>query len=166
VETQTGQKQGSEEENLGIDMKLIPELVPKSAWRKNLRSELPRSQWDTLRRAVYAACDNHCEICNGQGRRHPVECHEVWDYNEETGTQTLVKMIGICPACHEVKHIGLAQIRGRLNQAIRQMCKVNNINTVEAHIVIEDATRMWLRRSKISWVLDMTALEKYGVKNV
>ncbi len=72
-------------------------------------------------------------------------------------------MIGICPACHEVKHIGLAQVRGRMEQAIAHMCKVNGCGRMEACEVLETVINEWNRRSTMQWVLDLTAIEQYGV---
>jgi hypothetical protein len=56
---------------------------------------------------------SRCEICGGRGPEHPVECHERWRYNDLIRTQTLVRMIALCPACHQVKHVGLANVRGK-----------------------------------------------------
>ena len=39
--------------------------------------------------------------------------HEVWDYDDARRVQRLVRLIALCPACHEVKHLGLAAKRGR-----------------------------------------------------
>lgn len=38
----------------------------------------------------------------------PVECHEVWDYDDDRKIQRLERRVALCPACHEVKHAGLA----------------------------------------------------------
>jgi len=43
--------------------------------------------WDRLRRQVAAEAGERCEIFGGRGRRWPVECHEVWDYDEEHNVQ-------------------------------------------------------------------------------
>lgn len=141
-------------------LKLLPELVPESAWCKNLRSELPRADWDKVRKAAYKKADCRCEICGGVGRRHPVECHEVWDYDEKTAIQRLKKVEAICPACHEVKHIGLAQIKGRYKQALAHMCKVNGIAEAQAVKIVLGAKEQWCRRSGMRWQCDMTALDE------
>lgn len=143
-----------------MKLKLQPELVPNTAWCKNLRSDLPKSQWDKLRRAAYAKAGHKCEICGGVGKRHPVECHEVWEYDDEKGIQKLKKVEAICPACHEVKHIGLAGVRGRHNQAIAHMCKVNKIDTAKADKIVLGAMQQWSMRSERQWECDKTLLDK------
>ena len=80
------------------------ELVPKSTWGKNVRSMLPKEQWDILRKWVYAAADYLCEICGGEGKKWPVECHERWQWEESTGIQKLVGFVALCPKCHGVKN--------------------------------------------------------------
>jgi hypothetical protein len=49
---------------------------------------------------------HRCELCGGVGgsnRGHTIECHEVWDYDDRTWVQRLVRLTALCPACHEVK---------------------------------------------------------------
>lgn len=87
---------------------LTVELVPKTCWFSNVRENVPRSTWDKLRKATYAAANYHCEVCGEQGSRHPVECHEIWRYHSKRFVQKLFGLVALCPACHEVKHFGLA----------------------------------------------------------
>ena len=145
---------------MGEAMKLVPDLVPESCFFKNVRSEVSRSVWDKLRRTVYAAAGNRCEVCKGKGHKHPVEAHEVWEYDEKTGVQKLLKLEALCPACHEVKHIGLAEIRGRRDAAIKHMCKVNKITKAKAESVVADAFHVWAKRSQRDWKLDVSFLDK------
>ena len=84
-------------------MKLTVELVPRSLWGINLRSELPKSKWDKLRKATYKKANFVCEICGGVGRKWPVECHEIWHYDDENKVQRLDGLIALCPPCHQVK---------------------------------------------------------------
>ncbi len=62
---------------------LTVELVPRTCWFSNLRSELSKEEWDRLRRPVFERAGNRCEVCGGKGTQHPVECHEVWEYDDE-----------------------------------------------------------------------------------
>lgn len=140
--------------------KLLPELVPGSSWFNNLRSELPKEIWDKIRKYVYSRAGMRCEICGGRGPKWPVECHEVWEYDEVNKIQRLVRLIALCPACHEVKHIGLAQLNGKLDQAMKQICSVNGIMMNEATEIVEKAHRDWERRSEIAWELDISYLDK------
>jgi hypothetical protein len=140
-------------------MTLTIELVPQGQWGTNLRSELPRKEWDRLRRATYKAANHRCEICGGVGRRHPVECHERWLYDNESKTQVLEGLIALCPACHEVKHIGRAGAVGRLEQAVAHLMKVNDWEIERALDYIEEAFTIWAQRSEETWVLDVSWLQ-------
>ena len=70
-------------------MKLTIELVPQSSWGNNLRSEanLSKGQWDKLRKESYRKANYKCEICGEKGPKWPVECHEIWHYDDEKHTR-------------------------------------------------------------------------------
>jgi hypothetical protein len=67
-------------------LRLTIELVPSSCWYQSLRTAIPRSAWDKLRREVYASYSYHCAICGADGR---MNCHELWEYDEPRAVQTL-----------------------------------------------------------------------------
>jgi len=140
--------------------KLTIELVPKGQWGSNLRSKLPRTEWDRLRKAQYEVAGHICEVCGGVGRRHPVECHEVWEFEE--GVQRLVGLIALCPACHGVKHIGRTMQShwdpGGV-KATAHLARVNGWTVVQAQLYIEESLVVWQRRSYQEWALDLSWLE-------
>jgi hypothetical protein len=68
--------------------------------------------WDHIRHQVWRQAEYRCELCGCKGREHPAECHEVWRYDDRTLVQALVRMIALCPACHQVKHLGFANVQG------------------------------------------------------
>ena len=138
------------------------ELVPQGQWGINLRSELSSSEWNRLRRSVYVDADYKCEVCGGVGRKHPVECHERWDYNEDTKTQTLVGLIALCPACHEVKHIGRSMSIGKGGQAIAHLMEVNGWDEDETALYVEGAFEVWHKRSAEDWTLDISWMKHRG----
>lgn len=137
-------------------MDLTIELVPQTLWFDNLRSILSPEKWDKLRKDTYRRVGYRCEICGGKGDNWPVECHEKWQYDDENHIAKLVGLYGLCPSCHEVKHIGLAAVRKRLGAAISHFCKVNGINEHQAEILIRDAFDVWEQRSRHEWTLDIT----------
>jgi hypothetical protein len=141
-------------------MKLTLDLVPATTWYDNLRSRLPKREWDRLRRATYAAAQHQCEVCGGKGRRHPVECHEIWDYDDETSVQRLTGFIALCPACHEVKHFGRATHIGRGHLALAHLMRVNQWSLDQAQGHISSAFREWERRSSVAWTLDLSWLDR------
>ncbi|MDP6494636.1 MAG: HNH endonuclease [Dehalococcoidia bacterium] len=138
---------------------LTIELVPKGQWGANLRSELPRAEWDRLRKATYKAARYRCEICGGKGPKWPVECHERWHYDEETKAQKLLGLIALCPRCHEVKHIGRAQVVGRADKAIEHLMEINGWDAPDALEYVEGCFAVWARRSQEQWSLDLSWLE-------
>lgn len=142
-------------------MKLTSELVPKTAWYSNVRSNVTRSEWDIIRYQVYANAGNVCEICGGKGKRHAVECHEVWEYDDDTNIQKLVRMIALCPACHSVKHLGRARAVGIYAEALAQLRKVNDMTIGEAKAYAKTIFEQWEERSKHKWKLDIKNLNQY-----
>jgi hypothetical protein len=139
------------------------ELVPRTVWESNVRSLVAPGDWDRIRKDTYAKAGQRCEVCGGRGPRHPVECHEVWHYDDALHVQRLVRMIALCPACHEVKHFGLAGIRGRRAEATHHLMQVNGWNEAQARAHIAEATATWKERSTHEWSLDLSALAQYGL---
>ena len=141
-------------------LQLSIELVPSTSFYNNLRSTLPKSQWDILRRASYRGADYVCEICGGKGERHPVECHEIWEYNDKRHIQKLIGLISLCPKCHACKHIGLSQIRGLEEECIEHLMLINGINKHQAKNMILDAFEKWAKRSQHIWKIDLSWLKE------
>lgn len=144
--------------------RLTVELVPATAWGANLRAVLSRSDWDNLRRKVAMLAGNLCEICGRRGLRHAVECHEVWDYNDKTHVQRLVRLIALCPACHQVKHFGATSMRGQTRAALAHLAKVNHWSYRDAEDHVACALDVWRRRSAHEWTLDLASLRAYGIE--
>lgn len=142
---------------------LTIELVPSTSWFNSVRSAVTKKQWDYLKSQVSAKAGNVCEICGGIGYKHPVECHEIWHYDSKKLIQKLEGMIALCPNCHMVKHIGLAEVRGKKIQALRHLMAVNNMTNKEAEAYIETAFKVWAERSQKNWKLDLTHLAEYSV---
>jgi hypothetical protein len=72
-------------------------------------------------------------------------------------------MTALCPACHEVKHIGLAGIRGRADIARAHLAEINGWSAETADRYIEEAFAIWRRRSTRAWSLDISGLAAYGI---
>jgi len=140
-------------------MKLTIELVPQTSHFKNLRSELSAADWNALRKQAYIHADFTCQICGGVGDKHPVECHEIWEYNDKTHIQKLVGLIALCPSCHQVKHIGLAEITGKMRDALEHLAKVNDISISEARAYTRECFVKWQIRSMHPWTLDLSWLD-------
>jgi hypothetical protein len=143
--------------------RLTVELVPRTCWFSNVRDRVSREDWDRMRSRVYEHAGRRCEVCGGRGSKHPVECHEVWEYDEATAVQRLVRMIALCPACHEVKHVGLAGVKGRGEIAAAHLAEVNGWSAAVADRYVRSAFAVWEERSARTWSLDVSAITGYGI---
>jgi hypothetical protein len=55
------------------------------------------------------------------------------------------------PNCHEVKHIGLASIRGRAELARSHLLRVNRWTPEQANAYLVEAFAVWERRIQAPW---------------
>ena len=144
-------------------MKLSIELVPSSSWFTNLRSMLTPNEWDTTRGVCYEKANHRCEICDGVGLQHPVECHEVWSYTKGdlVNIQKLERTIALCPSCHQVKHMGFAMTQGvhAFEKAATHFMNVNQFTSDRAEFEIEKVFKIHHERSKVKWHLDVRWLQ-------
>lgn len=146
-----------------MKLKLTIELVPQTCWMSNVRSAVSKSRWKTLAAQVYSKAYHVCEICGGIGPKHPVECHEIWNYDDKKLIQKLEGMIALCPDCHMVKHIGLARLQNRGELALRHLMKVNKMTQIKAEQYITDCFQLWGKRSTKRWKLDISHLKMYNI---
>jgi hypothetical protein len=142
---------------------LTIELVPKSSWYRNVRSNVSAAAWERLRKVIFSRAGYACEVCGGRGPKWPVECHEVFAYDDEKHVQKLVRLAALCPACHEVKHIGLAGVRGHEARAVAHLARVNGWSLSDARYYIEGSFELWHRRSLHPWKLDLSYLEQFDI---
>lgn len=139
------------------------ELVPRSCHFSNLRSNLRAKDWNLLRLTCYEAAGYVCEICGGRGWKHPVECHEIWQYDDQTFTQILKGLIALCPSCHHVKHMALAREKGWDAQAERHFCKVNDWPFDQMRTYMDAVFEIYEERSQSNWNLDISWLKEKGI---
>ena len=140
------------------------ELVPFKAWERNVRTKCPPKTWDRIRRSAYRRAGYRCSICGesgkDQGREWPVECHELWEYDDKKHIQRLAGVTAICPACHGCKHYGLSQLRGLEDECIKHLMKVNKMPLEAVMAMVHDAFEVWHKRSQYEWELDIKWLEQ------
>ena len=149
--------------------KLTVELVPTTCFFSNVRSELPKKEWDRLRKESYKKAKHKCEICGSNGRKqgykHPVECHEIWEYDDKNKIQKLKGLISLCPRCHQVKHLGRTTVIGRQAVAFKHMELVNGWAHKQVVTYVAEVFLKHRWRSQFQWKLDVGILtEQYGVK--
>lgn len=111
--------------------------------------------WDRLRRAVYRRAGWRCEICGQRGPAHPVECHELWEYDDPACVQRLVSLIALCPACHRVEHLGRSAVMGRGEEAVAHLAAVNGWTETEADDYLDAVSAVRELRSRVDWRLDL-----------
>ena len=141
-------------------MNLRIELVPRSSWGNNVRSMITAMEWDIVRHECYRRAGYECEICGGKGKKHPVECHEIWKYNKKTHIQKLVGLIALCPNCHTVKHLGRAEAVGILWLVVKHLKKINNWSEEKVYNYIDEVKADYIKKSKVNWTVDLGNLNK------
>jgi hypothetical protein len=145
--------------------RLSVEMIPRNCWRINVRSVLTRNDWNEIRGIVYRKAEYKCEICGGQGKQWPVECHEIWRYNDKTKVQQLVGLQALCPDCHAAKHPGSAKLRGYEDRGFSHLKAINGWNQKELDRYITKIQATYNQRNKFEWTLDLSWLEKiFGIK--
>lgn len=146
---------------------LYPDLLPSNVWGSNLRGILSRGEWDRLRMPVAEAADMCCEVCkqpsrNAQTRtiRTP-DCHELWHFESvgDRKVQRLLRLIALCVECHQVQHIGLAQLKNQMWQVRAQLKRVNRWNDDQVDAAIRGAEDRWRWRGQHQWDLDLSVLQ-------
>jgi hypothetical protein len=146
--------------------RLTIELVPKTSFCKNVRNLISAAEWGRLRHAAYACAGNACLICRETGPKGVLHAHEVWEYTmpagadppETPGRQRLVGIAALCPRCHAVKHIGFANVMGRLEASLVHLQKVNGWSRTETEAYVEACFETWKARSKRQWQVDVSLL--------
>lgn len=142
---------------------LTVELVPSTCWFSNVRDHVSRPIWDKLRKATYKQAQYRCEVCGGRGDRHPVECHEIWHYDDLNHLQTLEGLTALCPSCHQVKHIGLAGLQGYGQQAESHLAKINGWSQGQTDAYLKTVWEIWHQRSRHDWSLDFSWLDRFNI---
>ena len=139
------------------NLELQIELVPLSSWWGSFRNKIPRKKWDEIRKKIYSKYGYKCGICGAKGR---LNCHEIWEFDDEKHVQKLIDFIPLCNRCHFVKHIGMAEIlasEGRLSyeRIVEHFMKINRCGreTFERHK--REAFTKWSERSKYEWKIDL-----------
>jgi hypothetical protein len=143
------------------EIKLTIELVPNTCWFSNVRNHVSKDEWDRIRKAVFRNAQNRCQVCGGRGPQWPVECHEIFDFINETRTQKLLSLAAVCPSCHQVKHIGLAQIKGKEQEALEHICNVNGWTMSQARTYEESQIEIWRERCQYDWSVDLSFLKDH-----
>lgn len=147
--------------------RLTIEIIPTSLHGKSPREVNGKAWWDRNRKRAYQAAGYRCEICGGVGKRHPVEAHERYEYDEtsQPPCQRLVGLVALCPACHAVKHLyrtGAVSIEQNdpsiYQDALRHLAQVNGWDEAQVHAYLHETHKTFLRREALGqWTHDFSA---------
>ncbi|MFE3058409.1 hypothetical protein [Nocardia sp. NPDC059236] len=122
---------------------------------------MDRKIWDALRIPVCTATGNRCEICGDQvirnGRIGRPDCHEKWIF-EFHPDRPIQRLIALCPGCHQVQHSGLARVKGREQEVIERLCRLNRWSRRQAELDLNRSTARCTHRDRFNWDLDLSAL--------
>ena len=150
-----------EDRAFGGDL-LYVDLVPKTCWFSNARTNIHGADWKRVRQLVASRVDNTCECCGSGG----VDVHERWQFDPESTTQTLRRLILMCKACHLATHMGFARVSGRADHAFAHLRVVRNFTDAEAEKHVTEAFALWSDRSRFHWDLDLSILNNSGIECV
>ncbi len=145
---------------------LFVDLVPTSCWFTNVRWCVDSKDWERLRRMVNNRARHRCEVCGrgkDPGTRRWLEAHERWAYDNATHVQSLRRIILLCTDCHQTTHFGFAQVSGNESHALAHLMRITGMTANQAQQHIDDAFRLWNRRSNRNWTLDLSILTGAGL---
>ncbi len=143
-------------------LKLTIELVPQSSWGKNVWGKGNPQIWDVIRKQTYKKYNDKCAICGAEGK---LNCHEIWEYDDERHIQSLHGYVALCPLCHHVKHFRLANVLARkgkldIEQVIKHFMNVNNCSREFFEDYQKHVYKVWKERSIHKWDVELNGYDK------
>lgn len=128
----------------------------------NLSASLSGTAWERLAQRTYAQADHRCEVTGGVGSAWPVECQEVWEFDDKAHVLRLIGMTALAPEVHLAKHI--VQLQGQpRSDALQTLQHVNLWREEDAEIYLKGVAEQARQRSQHGWQLDLAWLQSQGV---
>lgn len=140
--------------------KLTIDLLPKGAWGNDFSKTLSKKDWDTLRNKCYERANHKCAICGYV--TDDLDAHEVWNFNVENRSQTLVDILALCSRCHGVKHIRNSYRLGYGEDAKSHFMKVNTASELDFISHLTEAEMKFEERNKVYRWNIVADLSKFG----
>ena len=141
---------------------LFVDLIPSSCWFTNVRSCVHSSDWDRLRKKIYARANDRCECCGSSNSG--LEAHERWKYDGLRKVQKLMRLVALCRDCHRSTHMGLASVQGKEKEAKEHLQRMRMFSVEEVDNHIDEAFELFEDRSESKWELDLSILTSSGIK--
>lgn len=142
---------------------LVPEivdLIPSSSWFSSLANILAPHSWRKISKKT-AEARGGCMDCGSAIRP---EAHEIWEYDEDQGVQTLTGILCLCSWCHETRHLGRARVMGNFDRAFARLSAINRLSAHEERFYINAVEDRWSHRSTLPWMLDLNLSEGVELK--
>ena len=150
-------------------LRLYPDLIPATAIGHSLCSLMgwQSPEWRQVRQAVLADARYQCAICHARG---PLDCDEVWTFDDGAGVQRLDGCRALCQDCHRVKHWGLTRLlifekklpEGTGQRLVDHFRYVNGVSRERFAAAVTAAYAVYHERSKRRWQLDCSeVLRRY-----
>lgn len=129
-------------------MVLTIDLVPGPLHGQSLANLLNRNEWERLRADTLRRKGALCEVC---GARSPLECDEVWDYDDTARVARLAQLRIICRMCHRAKHYGRTRSvfdEQEVEAVIAHFCRVNGCDRAAFEAHQKQASELWWERTQ------------------
>lgn len=146
---------------------LIPRLVPRPLWGRNMRGELSGTQtrWAEISASVRAASGGKCGICSSKKQ---LECDEDWFYDDKNHVARLIGLRAVCRLCHEAIHFGRTQKVDPTHSrdVMIHACRVNWRRATikrqrEWKRIFDAEMEAWHERNRHSWRVDVSGSERF-----
>lgn len=149
---------------------VLGDLIPQTSWGSSLANLLTKASWDRIRHPILDDVSRVCSVC---GIQHTtLDIHERWSYhfpvedmkrldslseNEIVfGIQRLDGFHPVCRSCHRCFHLGLARVRGELDEVRTIMEAVNQWSEWEMDDYIDTIGDRCGYAEQIYWGLDLS----------
>ncbi|MBP4081637.1 hypothetical protein [Aeromonas sp. MrichA-1] len=144
---------------------LTGELIPQTSWGSSLANMLTRDSWNKLRHPIIKENSNACQVCGA--RKNSLDIHEIWSYEFlygadgkkiDWGIQHLEGLICVCKECHEIFHLGLANLNNRLDKVLERLRCINRWSPATTKNYCDEVFNRWDKASEVSWILDLSSI--------
>jgi hypothetical protein len=146
---------------------LVIDFVPKTCWCKKIRYALVPEDFKRLEGLVINRTNRQCEACGvkdpKQETRMEVQARWEYDVSEGKHVQRLVRLMAMCPDCHEVTHFGKACMDGRRDAAMVHLQKAANMSAENAQAHADAAYTRLRELNEHEWQLDLSLFTNNGL---
>ena len=145
---------------------LYIDMIPKVCWFKNIRNCINPRDWNLLRKKIYKRVDYKCECCGFDALKYnkSLEAHERWEFDYNTNTQKLKRIIALCKYCHLATHLGFSKKINMYSVIKNHLKKIRNFDDIELDKHIKEAYNICNYKNKFFWKLDLSILDDNNIE--